>query len=104
MSDGSLQYQIVTVYTNEGAIRHSFLIDTGASETLIPASLAQSVGAPIIGYRTIQTANGTTNVPVVHLTVSVNGSPPTTITAYVIQAGVYALGMPDIQRFGLLSI
>jgi predicted aspartyl protease len=102
MSDG-LEYESVTVYTNGGAIRHSFLLDTGASMTLIPASLANSIGAQPIAYRTIQTANGTANVPVVRLTISVRGSPPTTITAYVIQSGVYALGMPDIQRFGLLS-
>ncbi|MDN3653584.1 retropepsin-like aspartic protease [Thalassotalea ponticola] len=52
-------------YLTNGSINGSdvvFLLDTGATNVSIPASLADNLNLPIMGYHYVQTANGSVQV------------------------------------------
>ena len=79
----------------------SFLVDTGASKTLIPQSLAQQLGIVAHGEESVDTADASSSMmPVADVQVEIPGEAPVFTKAYLTKGRVLALGTPALREMG----
>jgi len=84
--------------TINGAGPFPFIVDSGASRTVISGSLARLLGLPSNGPVLIHSVGGTSTVPSARIDrLSIGGLPPTTIMAPVLREG-------DLGALGILGI
>lgn len=84
------------------SITRNFLVDTGASLSLIPVGEARSLGLPVVGYQAVMTAGKVLDhCPVVRAKVSVEGCGYFMTEFYAVPTTIYCLGMSAIRVCGL---
>lgn len=84
-------------------LSRSFLVDTGATHSLIPIAVARRLRLPLLRWGTIQTARGPpVQVPIVNAVVSVEGCGQFQAEFYAITGNIYAVGDDIINRCGLV--
>jgi predicted aspartyl protease len=79
------------------------LLDTGADHSLIPAHLVDSLGLSVVGTRSVQTANGYTDLPLVYVELQVESYDPIGVQMLAVDTqDLVAVGVDVIRRLGLL--
>jgi len=79
------------------------IIDTGATHTLIPLDVVESLGLPQIRTQHVETANGVVQMPVIYAEIQVGDNEP--IHADMLgteNSGLVAIGVDLTKRLGLL--
>lgn len=84
-----------------GNFQATFIVDTGASYSVVPRAAAEGVGLKPTGAVQIQTTEGKVTLPLTTATLSVGGRPKFQTELVMGTEPVYALGLDVIERLGL---
>jgi len=103
MPDGQIYWMVDLRGPAGRSVTRQFLVDTGASESLIPVAEARNLGLPIVGRTSVMTAANRglmNNVPIVRAEANIEGCGYHQIDMYAV-GEIYALGISAIRRCGL---
>jgi predicted aspartyl protease len=96
-------FVIGTITGSMGKSRQAtWRVDTGADNSLMPTKVAQSLGLRQTGNVVVTTANGTKYMPIFAATLTLGDNEPFQTTVIGVNENLFALGMQEIKRVGLV--